>query len=32
MDESISMAFLVLLERLAPIERAVFLVRKVFEY
>src|SRR4051794_31210002 len=32
MDESISMAFLVLLERLSPIERAVFLLREVFEY
>jgi RNA polymerase sigma-70 factor (ECF subfamily) len=31
-DESISMAFLVLLERLNPIERAVFLLREVFEY
>lgn len=31
-DESISMAFLVLLERLSPIERAVFLLRDVFEY
>jgi RNA polymerase sigma-70 factor (ECF subfamily) len=31
-DESLSMAFLVLLERLAPIERAVFLLREVFEY
>jgi len=31
-DESISMAFLVLLERLSPIERAVFLLREVFEY
>jgi RNA polymerase sigma-70 factor (ECF subfamily) len=31
-DESISMAFLVLLERLTPIERAVFLLREVFEY
>jgi RNA polymerase sigma-70 factor (ECF subfamily) len=30
-DESLSMAFLVLLERLAPIERAVFLLREVFE-
>jgi RNA polymerase sigma-70 factor, ECF subfamily len=30
--ESISMAFLVLLERLNPIERAVFLLREVFEY
>jgi RNA polymerase sigma-70 factor (ECF subfamily) len=31
-DESVSMAFLVLLERLTPIERAVFLLREVFEY
>src|SRR5437870_3586384 len=31
-DESISMAFLVLLERLTPTERAVFLLREVFEY
>lgn len=32
LDESLSMAFLVLLERLTPIERAVFLLREVFEY
>jgi RNA polymerase sigma-70 factor, ECF subfamily len=32
MLESISMAFLVLLERLTPVERAVFLLREVFEY
>ncbi|HZS46106.1 MAG TPA: RNA polymerase sigma-70 factor [Blastocatellia bacterium] len=31
-DESLSMAFLVLLERLNPIERAVFLLREVFDY
>jgi len=31
-DESLSMAFLVRLERLTPVERAVFLLRKVFEY
>jgi RNA polymerase sigma-70 factor, ECF subfamily len=31
-DESISMAFLVLLERLTPIERAVFLLHEVFSY
>jgi RNA polymerase sigma-70 factor (ECF subfamily) len=31
-DESLSMAFLVLLERLTPIERAVFLLRDIFEY
>ena len=30
--ESISMAFLVLLESLTPVERAVFLLREVFEY
>jgi RNA polymerase sigma-70 factor, ECF subfamily len=30
--ESISMAFLVLLERLTPVERAVFLLREVFDY
>ncbi|HEY6375259.1 MAG TPA: RNA polymerase sigma-70 factor [Edaphobacter sp.] len=30
--ESLSMAFLVLLERLTPVERAVFLLREVFEY
>ena len=29
---SLSMAFLVLLERLSPIERAVFLLREIFEY
>ena len=32
MDETLSMAFLVLLERLTPVERAVFLLREVFEY
>jgi RNA polymerase sigma-70 factor (ECF subfamily) len=31
-DESISMAFLVLLERLTPDERAVFLLHEVFDY
>ena len=31
-DESIRMAFLVVLERLSPIERAVFLLRDVFDY
>ncbi len=31
-DESLSMAFLVLLERLGPVERAVFLLREVFDY
>src|SRR3954452_9087301 len=30
--ESVSMAFLVLLERLSPVERAVFLLRDVFDY
>jgi RNA polymerase sigma-70 factor (ECF subfamily) len=30
--EALSMAFLVLLERLTPVERAVFLLREVFEY
>lgn len=31
-EESISMAFLVLLEQLQPFERAVFLLHEVFEY
>jgi RNA polymerase sigma-70 factor (ECF subfamily) len=31
-DESLSIAFLVLLERLAPVERAVFLLHEVFDY
>jgi RNA polymerase sigma-70 factor, ECF subfamily len=31
-DESLSLAFLVLLERLTPMERAVFLLREVFDY
>lgn len=31
-EESISMAFLLLLEQLQPVERAVFLLRKVFDY
>lgn len=31
-QESISMAFLVLLEHLSPMERAVFLLREVFDY
>jgi RNA polymerase sigma-70 factor (ECF subfamily) len=30
--ESLSMAFLLVLERLSPVERAVFLLREVFEY
>ena len=32
MEESISLAFLVLLEQLQPFERAVFLLREVFAY
>jgi RNA polymerase sigma-70 factor, ECF subfamily len=32
LDESLSMAFLLLLERLTPMERAVFLLREVFDY
>jgi RNA polymerase sigma-70 factor, ECF subfamily len=32
LDESLSMAFLVLLESLTPVERAVFLLREVFGY
>ncbi len=32
LHESISMAFLVLLETLTPLERAVFLLREVFDY
>lgn len=32
MSDSVSMAFLFLLERLTPMERAVFLLREVFEY
>src|SRR5437667_9467961 len=31
-EESISLAFLLLMEQLQPIERAVFLLREVFEY
>ena len=31
-EESLSMAFLVLLESLTPVERAVFLLREVFDY
>ena len=31
-DETVSMAFLVLLENLSPVERAVFLLREVFDY
>ena len=32
LDETLSMAFLVLLESLNPVERAVFLLREVFDY
>jgi RNA polymerase sigma-70 factor (ECF subfamily) len=32
LSESLSMAFLVVLESLSPVERAVFLLREVFEY
>ncbi|HZQ55213.1 MAG TPA: RNA polymerase sigma-70 factor [Bryobacteraceae bacterium] len=32
MAESLSMAFLAILETLSPVERAVFLLREVFEY
>lgn len=32
MEESLSMAFLVLLESLTPVERAIFLLREVFDY
>jgi RNA polymerase sigma-70 factor (ECF subfamily) len=32
LDDSLSMAFLVLLESLSPVERAVFLLREVFGY
>jgi RNA polymerase sigma-70 factor (ECF subfamily) len=31
-DESVSMALLLLLERLTPVERAVFLLRETFDY
>lgn len=31
-DGSLSMAFLVLLERLSPVERATFLLREIFDY
>lgn len=31
-DETLSIAFLTLLERLTPVERAVFLLREVFDY
>ncbi|HEX6515446.1 MAG TPA: RNA polymerase sigma-70 factor [Nocardioidaceae bacterium] len=32
MDETVSVAFLMVLERLSPVERAVFLLREVFGY
>src|SRR5262245_21319674 len=32
MGESVSMAFILVLEALSPVERAVFLLREVFEY
>ena len=32
LGESLSMAFLLMLERLTPVERAVFVLREVFEY
>ncbi len=32
LSESLSFAFLVLLEQLSPVERAVFLLREIFEY
>ncbi len=32
LDETLSMAFLVLLESLTPVERAVFLLREIFDY
>jgi len=32
LSESLSLAFLVILERLSPVERAVFLLREVFDY
>jgi RNA polymerase sigma-70 factor, ECF subfamily len=32
MDESLSIAFLTVLERLNPVERAVFLLHEIFEY
>ncbi|MGH9046015.1 MAG: sigma-70 family RNA polymerase sigma factor [Acidimicrobiales bacterium] len=32
LSDSLSMAFLVVLERLSPVERAVFLLREVFDY
>lgn len=32
MDDSLSLAFIVLLQSLSPVERAVFLLREVFDY
>jgi RNA polymerase sigma-70 factor (ECF subfamily) len=32
LDETLSFAFLIMLERLGPLERAVFLLREAFEY
>lgn len=32
MDETVSVAFLIMLEKLTPVERAVFLLREVFGY
>ena len=32
LSDSLAMAFLVILERLSPVERAVFLLREVFDY
>ncbi len=31
-DESLSLAFLVMLETLSPVERAIFLLREIFDY
>lgn len=32
MDDSLSLAFLVLLQTLSPVERAIFLLREIFDY
>jgi RNA polymerase sigma-70 factor (ECF subfamily) len=32
LDESLSMAFMVMMERFSPVERAVFILREVFDY
>jgi RNA polymerase sigma-70 factor, ECF subfamily len=32
LDERLSMAFLVLLESLTPVERVVFLLKEIFDY